>query len=154
MIQALIAKLGTYLLLAVVALTLGAGAGYAYEKRSFDNFKLKEALVEQSAADAAAATAAHDKQVKETIDAANEKALVGYAGYIAQLLRQRAGGGKVPAPSAGAAVAPAATVGPGPGPADTAVPCPDTSASDHVTLDALIQLKAWRAYARGTGQGS
>jgi hypothetical protein len=138
----------------VLSLGLGAYAGYEHVTKAFEAFKTAQTALALAAQKTADDKAKKDKEVQNAIELQSQAELAGYAGYVADLLRhQRAGTNSVPRAAPGTPVAPVAAVGPGSGVADPALSCPDTASSDHVTLDALLQLREWRQYARGTGQG-
>jgi hypothetical protein len=163
-IETFMAKAAAGFLIVLGLLVAGGYVGYRYEDGVFKQYVAQQAIVAQQAKDAAAAAEAHDKEVKDAIDAKDATELAGYAGYVNELLLRnqsllhaRSGGSTVPQAAPGARHPDAATDGHAAGSTDSVVSCPDTSAAgddpaDHVTLDALEQLKAWRGYARGTGQ--
>jgi len=147
--------IATCIMVSVLSLAGGSWLGYEYESRALDAFKATQLALAQRAADEAAATAKHDKEVRDEIDAKDQRELADYGRYVAQLLRNHTGSGTLPAPTPGPQLPGPGALGPGPAEPDRPISCPDSGqdASDHVTLDALIQLQRWREYARETGQG-
>ena len=156
--QTIAIRILMYVGAALILFSAGVFLGYRYDHRAFDSYKNEQALIAQREKDAAVATALHDKEVQSEIDAKDQQDLAGYAGYINQLLQSAAhktGPGNVRSASAGAPNPGVAANGPATRGPDPVLQCPaaeDTRASDNVTLDALIQLRSWRHYARQTGQ--